>query len=212
MKRTKLDQRFFESTRGRMVSLLRGSSKTVNELAAELNLTDNAVRAHLLSLERDGLVKLKGTQPGTRKPHFAYQLTEEADHLFPKAYDALLNQLITVLKVRLTERALGDVLSEVGRSLAAGQRASNGHDDRIEKALSTLEALGGAPRVESGPDRALITSESCPLAAVVAQHPEVCGLAQSLLSEIIGATVEERCDRTGSPRCRFEVQLKLPAT
>src|SRR5687768_14320083 len=108
MKGTKFDKRFFDSTRGRLVTLLRGTTKTVNELAEELELTDNAVRAHLLSLERDGLIKQSGIQRGTRKPHFAYQLTEEAEQLFPKAYDALLNQLITVLKGRLTPLALED--------------------------------------------------------------------------------------------------------
>src|SRR5881398_826577 len=56
MRKTNLDKRFFESTRGRIVLLLRASEKTVNDLAAHLQLTDNAVRAHLLSLERDGLV------------------------------------------------------------------------------------------------------------------------------------------------------------
>src|SRR5436190_20602617 len=121
--KTKLDKRFFGSTRGRIVTLLRGTTKTVNDLAEELELTDNAVRTHLLSLERDGIIKQSGIQRGTRKPHFAYELTDEAEHLFPKAYDALHNQLITELKVRLTPAMIDEVLREVGRSLASAQAA-----------------------------------------------------------------------------------------
>src|ERR1044072_7483243 len=113
---TKLDKRFFESTRGRIVALLRGTTKTVNELAEELELTDNAVRGHLLTLERDGLIKQSGIQRGIRKPHFAYQLTQEAEQLFPKAYDALLNLLISVLKGRLTPLDLDEGLGPGGRS------------------------------------------------------------------------------------------------
>src|ERR1044071_5251613 len=143
MKRTQLDKRFFSSTRGRLVMLLRGARKTVNELAQELDLTDNAVRAHLLSLERDGLIKQSGIQRGTRKPHFAYELTEEAEHLFPKAYDAILNQLIAVLKQRLTPMALKEVLREVGRSLASAQDSD--HKTKLEKrigdAVKALEAI-----------------------------------------------------------------------
>ena len=40
-----LSQRFFASTRGRIVALLRRESRTVDELAQALDLTDNAVRA-----------------------------------------------------------------------------------------------------------------------------------------------------------------------
>lgn len=207
MNRTKFDKRFFESTRGRLVTLLRGTTKTVNELAEELELTDNAVRAHLLSLERDGLIKQSGIQRGTRKPHFAYQLTEEAEQLFPKAYDALLNQLIAVLKGRLTPLELEQVLREVGRSLAGAQGASRNSDmgSRIARALVALEAIGGAARVETGNEKLVIRSESCPLATAVAEHPEVCRLAETLLSEVIGLEVREQCDREGVPRCRFEV-------
>jgi predicted ArsR family transcriptional regulator len=208
MRRTKLDKRFFGSTRGRLVTLLRGGTKTVNELAEELELTDNAVRAHLLSLERDGLIKQSGIQRGTRKPHFAYELSEEAEHLFPKAYDALLNQLITVLKRRLTPLALEEVLREVGRSLAGAQVSSEKNSDmdsRIGAALAALEAIGGSARVEKENKKLVICSESCPLATAVAEHPEVCRLAETLLSEIIGFEVQERCDRNGPPRCRFEV-------
>ena len=190
------------------MTLLRGTTKTVNELAEELKLTDNAVRAHLLSLERDGLIKQAGVQRGTRKPHFAYELTDESEHLFPKAYDALLNQLIGVLKGRLTPVALEEVLRQVGRSLAGPEAASQKNGDmesRIGRALAALEAIGGAARIERENEKLVIRSERCPLAAAVSEHPEVCRLAETLLSEIIGVEVQERCDRAGSPRCRFEV-------
>lgn len=206
---TKLDKRFFETSRGRIVTLLRGGAKTVSELAAELELTDNAVRAHLLSLERDGLVRQRGVQRGTRKPHFSYELTGEAESLFPKAYDALLNQLIGVLKSRLTPAALEEVLREVGRSLAANaNRRKDGLEKRIGDALSALEAIGGAARLEKEDDKLVIRSGSCPLATAVAEHPEVCQLTEALLSEIIGENVRERCDRNGSPRCAFEITEK----
>lgn len=209
MKRTELDKRFFVSTRGRIVTLLRGTKKTVNELMGELGLTDNAVRANLLSLERDGLVKQSGIQPGTRKPHFAYELTDEAEHLFPKAYDALLNQLITALKKRLKPAALNEVLREVGRSLAGADDTQRGNfDGRVANALRAIEAIGGAPRLEKDGNRLFIKSGSCPLATAVAEHPEVCQLTEALLAEIIGKDVREHCDREGSPKCAFEIVKK----
>lgn len=203
-----MDKRFFSSTRGRIVTLLRGSTKTVNELAEELELTDNAVRAHLLSLERDGLVRQAGIQRGKRKPHFSYELAGEAENLFPKAYDQLFNQLIAVLKGRISTRALREVLREAGRSLAGEQSQRGDISTRIKKALSALEGIGGSPRLEKENDKLVIRSESCPLSSAVTEHPEVCKLAESLVSEIIGNTVKEQCDREGIPRCAFTVVEK----
>jgi predicted ArsR family transcriptional regulator len=208
MRVTKLDERFFDSTRGRIVALLRGTNRTVNELVEEIGLTDNAVRAHLLSLERDGLVRQSGVQRGFRKPHFAYELTQEGETLFPKAYDALLNQLITVLKGRLTPGALEEVLREVGRSIAERQVQEEQTGDlgsRAQRALTVLEALGGSARVENEEGRFVIRSRSCPLAEAVSEHPEVCELAEALVAKIVGAPVRERCDREGPPKCCFEI-------
>jgi predicted ArsR family transcriptional regulator len=207
---TKFDQRFFESTRGRVVTLLRGATCSVEELAGRLDLTDNAVRAHLLTLERDGLVRQSGVRRGARKPHFTYSLTQEAERLFPKAYDLLLNQLITVLKCRLSQTEIDGVLREVGRSLAAGA-PSDGQDDlqsRVRSAIKVLEAIGGAAEAEQHDEKIVIKSSGCPLAAAVSTHPEVCRLAETLIAEIVKASVKEHCNREGVPQCRFEIEVR----
>jgi predicted ArsR family transcriptional regulator len=206
MKNGKLNRRFFDSTRGRIVSYLRGSQATVNDLSEHLGLTDNAVRAHLLSLERDGLVKQSGLRKGSRKPHYAYELTTDGEHLFPKAYDALLNQFIAVLKKRLTPKAFTQALHAVGRSLAADQKVASPKlslERRAQTALRTLEAIGGSPRLEGKGKELSITSQNCPLAAVVAEHPETCQMVETLVSELLGAPVVEKCDRSDTPRCCF---------
>ncbi|HEY6660563.1 MAG TPA: ArsR family transcriptional regulator [Pyrinomonadaceae bacterium] len=208
MKATKLGERFFDSTRGRIVTLLRGGTKTVNDLTQELGLTDNAVRAHLLSLERDGLVRQSGVQPGHRKPHFAYELTPEAEHLFPKAYDALFNQLVNVLKDRLSANALDQVLREVGRSIATQDTSSDREgtlERRVQKALQVLEGLGGSATIEKHGKQFTIRSGSCPLAQAVSSHPEVCKLVEELVAKVVGTPVREQCDRENYPRCRFEI-------
>jgi predicted ArsR family transcriptional regulator len=130
-------------------------------------------------------------------------LTEEADKLFPKAYDALLNQLIAVLKSRLDPAEIEEVLREVGRALAADAPAGNNAslESRLQTALKVLEAIGGAHHG----DKIVIAAGGCPLAAAVAVHPEVCRLAETLVAEIVKVPVEERCDRTGRPKCRFEL-------
>ena len=208
----KLDERFFESTRGQIVTILRGAPGTVEDLAEKLNLTDNAVRAHLATLERDGLVRQSGLRRGPRKPHFTYVLTDEADKLFPKAYDALLNQLISVLKNRLSPQEIEAVLREVGRAVAADSqgRSDASLESRVQNAVKVLEAIGGSAEVEKHGDKIVIRGNGCPLAAAVSVHPEVCHLAETLVAEVVKAPVVERCDRDGRPSCRFEITLKEP--
>jgi predicted ArsR family transcriptional regulator len=52
--------RFFTSTRGKIVTLLRRASRTIEELAQALDLTDNAVRAQIATLERGGRSRRAG--------------------------------------------------------------------------------------------------------------------------------------------------------
>ena len=202
-----MDKRFFETTRGQIVTILRASPATVDELAVKLELTDNAVRAHLLTLERDGIVRQSGFRRGPRKPHFTYALTPEADALFPKAYDALLNQLIAVLKDRMDQPDIEDVLREVGRAVAAGAPVRDNADleTRVQSAMKVLEAIGGSAEIEQHEGKIVIRGNGCPLAAAVTVHPEVCHLAETLVAEIVKAPVHESCNREGRPACRFEI-------
>ena len=203
----KFDRRFFESTRGRIVTLLRRKNMTVNDLATELSLTDNAVRAHLLSLERDSLVVQRGIIKGFRKPHYVYGLSENARDLFPRPYGFVFNRLLTTLKSALSKAAVIERLREVGRSIGIENRAEGGADRRTkaDRALEAIEALGGSATIEEENGIVSIRSESCPFAEAVAEHPEVCKVAESLVQEIVGEPVRETCDRTSGPRCRFEI-------
>lgn len=207
MKSTNLDRRFFESTRGKLVLLLRSRDMTVNEVAAELNLTDNAVRAHLLSLERDGLVVQKGTVKGVRKPHFIYGLSRRGADIFPKPYGLLFNRLLDSVRAALSPEAFAGRIRDIGQKLGREFGGVKGTDDetRQARALEALESLGGAAVIDKGTEGLTIRSERCPLADSVSVHPEVCQLAESMLSEILETTVAEACDRSGSPKCRFNI-------
>lgn len=200
------DERFLASTRGRVIALLRRSEGTVNELAAALELSDNAVRAHLASLERDGLVEQRGVRRGVGKPAYIYGLSPAASDLFPKIYGRLLSQLLALLAERDGAAEVEALLAEVGRRMISGRVWPEGEEARLSAAVAFLEELGGLAEVVDGNGVAEIRGYSCPLGELVAAHPEVCRLAESLLGEVIGAPVRERCERGGTPRCVFEVE------
>ncbi len=201
-------QRLLASTRGKILALLRSEDRTVNELAEALELTDNAIRSHLTSLERDGLVQQLGTRPGLRKPHSLYGITSEAEYLFPTAYGSLLRHVLGVIGRRLPSQELQASLREVGRAAAMehiDQVKGKTRDQRIEIALSALKALGGYATVQEGEGKQFINGNGCPLSAATAHHPEACLIVEALLSEIIGIPVKERCHHGEAPRCCFEI-------
>ena len=212
---TRLDRKFFESTRGRIVVLLRRTGGTVEGLARELGLTDNGVRAHLATLERDGIVRQRGSVrrgSGGGKPAYVYELTPDAEELFPKAYEPVLLRLLDVMSERLGPGGSEALLRAVGRSLADGKRLPS--DDtraRLEAAVEVLNDLGGLAELEECDGGFVIRGYSCPLAAVTPDHPEVCRMAETLISELAGVPVREQCDRSESPRCCFQVALSRNA-
>ena len=207
------DEKFFESTRGQVVTLLRRSNHTVEELAWALGLTDNGVRAHLAVLERDGIVRQRGSvrrSSGGGKPAYVYELTQEAEELFPKAYEPALRRLLDVLSERLGSEESEALLRSVGRRLAEehSMRAdgtADGAHARLESAVEVLNELGGLAELEEHDGTLVIRGYSCPLAGVTPEHPEVCRMAETLITELAGVPVYEHCDRGDRPRCCFEV-------
>jgi predicted ArsR family transcriptional regulator len=202
--------RFLASTRGRVLALLRHSPRTVSDLAAALNLTDNAVRGHLATLERDRLVQQSGTRPGFRKPNLTYELTPEAGQFFPKPYGVVLQQLVAVLAEQAGEGALDAALRQVGRRVAEQYRGAvraGGVRERVGEAVAVLGELGGLVDVEEPAGGLLIRGSDCPLAVAVEGHPAACRLAETLLSELVGVPVAERCQHGSPPRCAFQVTL-----
>ncbi len=211
MPSTRWHERFFGSTRGKVLGLLRRENRTVEDLAAALDLTDNAVRAHLVVLERDGLVRQSGARRGAGKPAYIYELTPEAERLFPKAHGVVLRGLLESLDRRLRPEELDALMREVGRHLAESWRPKGKDlEARLRETLRVIEELGGVADLErvdgrKGEESFMIRGFSCPLAAVTPEHPEVCRLLAALVAELAVARVQECCDRGPRPACCFEV-------
>ena len=181
----------------------------MNELAEELHLTDNAVRAHLAGLERDSLVVQSGLKPGVRKPHITYTLGPEAEQLFPKAYGRLVSLLMSIFARQLKPRNLRAGMRAAGRIVAKEhlrQLRGKTRHQRIDAALHVLNELGGTASFKEEDGKHFIYGKGCPIAAATANHPEACLLAESLLTEIIGTAVKEHCVRGPTPSCCFEVK------
>ena len=207
---TPLNARFVQSTRGRILTLLRMRPHTVEDLRAALQLTDNAVRPHLVVLERDGLIRQVGTRKGggAGKPAVLYEMTPEGEPLLSRAYAPVLATLLEVLAEELPTRESRRVLRATGRRLAesVGGRAAGDLHARARAAAAVLTALGGDASVEQHRGAATLRGVACPLAMAVSRNPHVCHAIETLVGEVAGAVASECCDRSGKPRCCFALR------
>ncbi|MBX5450012.1 MAG: helix-turn-helix domain-containing protein [Thermogemmatispora sp.] len=215
--------RFFKSTRGRIVALLLRGGATVEELAQQLGLTDNAVRAHLVALERDGFVVQQGQRRGAQgKPAYLYELTPAADGLFPRAYQPTLGALLELLAERLPAAELEQLLRDLGKRLAQRWRVREPEEEeaepleRVRWAVAVLNEVGALAELEAAADaqsellasRVLVRSASCPLAALVPANPSLCLIIEALLTELTALPVRTCCQCTERPQCCFKIDLR----
>jgi predicted ArsR family transcriptional regulator len=210
-----LKRQLLDTTRGRIVALLQKGPLAVDDIAAELGLSQNAVRSHITSMERDGVVQRIGRRAGTTRPFQTYELTQEVDQLLSRAYVPFLAQLISVLANVLPADDVERLVREAGRGLAQmllpAKPLAGAPRAKAEAASALLdEQLGALTHVESN-GQLVIRGVGCPLSALTGKHPAVCRAMETLVNEIVDAPVRECCDRSGRPKCCFEIATSMNA-
>lgn len=197
--------------RGRIIGLLRRGERSVEELATQLGVTDNAVRAQLQALEREGVVHQSRVRHtgAVGKPATLFAIAPQAEPLFSAAHAPVLSALLAALESHLSDRQLDALFRDVGRRLAEGvessQPASRQLEARVQTAAAVLTALGAEIDVEPAPNGFLLRGHACPLSDAVRVQPTLCHAIEELVAGVTGSTVRECCDRSGSAKCCFEV-------
>jgi len=144
--------------------------------------------------------------PGAGKPAAIYGLTVAAEEAFSRAYAPVLAATMLELRESMSKSQLLGFLKRVGRRIAGTNESSRGSlARRVAQASSLLNDLGGITTVEQSGSSYRIVGTACPLASVVKTESCVCAAVTALVAEVAGADVRENCDRSGRPRCCFEI-------
>jgi predicted ArsR family transcriptional regulator len=195
-------------SRARIVALLRRREHTVDELAAELGVSGNAVRQQLTQLQRDGLAEATGVRrlPGAGKPATLYRMPDAAADQFSRAYAPVLAALVDELADRFAENDLVALMERTGHRLATSSPAAPDDLESIRDHASTLlDQLGAAATVELDHGTIRIEGSLCPLASAVRRRPEVCSALRAFLSAALGSPVRQCCQYGERPQCGFKV-------
>jgi predicted ArsR family transcriptional regulator len=209
-----MHDRFFESTRGKIVGALRERrSASAFDLAQAFGLSPNAIRQQLVVLERDGLVAGHSVRRGKTKPTVEYSLTAEAERYFPQRYDKMLNAVLREIRATGGDQAVQEVFERIGKRSA--ERLATGADGEAnaeEKLISLVESLkhtGVAAELQRTEKGTLVLHEhNCPYASVVAENPEACSAIHTILETVApGKAAQVESIATGGDECRFEIDV-----
>ncbi|HEV3154993.1 MAG TPA: helix-turn-helix domain-containing protein [Candidatus Baltobacteraceae bacterium] len=203
--------RFFQSTRGRIVEeLRRRRSASAVDLAAMFGLSPNAIRQQLVVLERDGLVVEKPVRRGPTKPTYEFSLTAQADKLFPQQYDKMLGAVLREVKQQFGQEGISRVFDGISKRTVAKAKErvtapdAEGRLSQLTQVLREGGVVAEYSLIDGGYE---LREHNCPYSEVVREHPEVCSVIHQVLDETIGgAHVQTESLATGGTACRFEVK------
>ncbi len=205
------DARFFQSTRGKIVTALRRRhSASAVDLAGEFGLSPNAVRQQLITLERDGYVAEHSVRRGRTKPTLEYSLTDSADGLFPQRYDRMLGAVLRQVKDSFGPQGLEMVMGKLGARAVEKYRAKLGAQDAKGRAIELAGLLQKsgieADVVETPSGSVELREHNCPYAKTVGDHPEVCSIIHTVLHDTVSVeTKQVESLATGGSACRFDI-------
>jgi len=201
------------STRRAIVKRLKSDGPLDSaRLARRMGLTTMAVRQHLYALQREKLVTAEERRGPRGRPAKYWQLTREADRLFPDAYAELSVALIGALGDTFGEAGLQKVLESRCTAQRATYRARLGASaalgDKLRALAKQRTEEGYMAEVRRDGDGFLFIENHCPICAAATVCQGFCSTELDLFRDVLGPEVAvERSEHivSGDRRCVYRV-------
>lgn len=200
------------STRERILMLLKtGGRMNAGDLASRLELTEMAIRRHMYTLESEGSVNIVSVRQTMGRPIHAYELTVQADELFPKNYHLLALDLLDELADDPDTEVLIDRMFE-GRKKKLLERyeqrmAGKSLAEKVSELAAIQNAGGYMTEVETQSDGSYKLNEyNCPISQVAGKYQQACRCELSLFKSLLDVPVERtECLAKGGGKCSYHI-------
>jgi len=207
-----------DSRRAILLALKRQGPATIAQLAAQLQLTGEAIRQQLLQLQREGWIEAKITRTldrgRTGRPATSYHLTEAGDHLFPKHYDALNVAMMDAIAEELGPEALKRILARIAEEKVGVTEAAIGSLPLAARMQALKDwYLKDDPHMEleQVEDGFRLIERNCPFINTAMNRPALCSVSVNALTKVLGVRVtREEKFQNGDGRCIFRVHANEP--
>jgi DeoR family transcriptional regulator, suf operon transcriptional repressor len=208
MSREKRGMGDLSGTAAELLAYLCAEPETAAQLAARVGISRAAVRVHLTQMESDGLVTRAAQRGRVGKPSHIYSISELGQLLLSRAYPPVLRYLVEAILQSDGESALEERMRDVGRRLAVDAVSRGDSATPIENATATLGLLGAIVRIDETDAGTELRAACCPLSSLTRDRPAVCKLMETMLATLLDAPVRERCERSATPVCHFQIRSR----
>ncbi|OAI06391.1 transcriptional regulator [Methylomonas methanica] len=182
---------------------------SIDELAARLEISRNAVKQHLTGLEKDQLVREAALNSTGGRPSRNYTLTEQGRNRLPKQYPWFCNLLLGELKEELGEKALRQMLWRMGVNLAQSLAPQFSGKDPVQKQSALVElmqSLGYHAEMDTEQVQPTIKAVNCVYHDLAQQYPELCEFDRALMSTLLDKPIEQTaCMALQDCACKFKI-------
>lgn len=186
---------------------------SIDEVAAALGISRNAVQQHFAVLERDGCIQAGGLSKTAGRPVRSYVLTNDGINCLPKQYAWFSELLLDSLKKEMGAERFQRYLHNMGVSLSQTLKLGfEGKDlpGRVEELVKIMEQLGfhvkGNP--ESNGQELSIEACNCIYHDLAQKHEEICEFDRALIESLLAEKIEHReCMAKGGHVCRFCIRV-----
>ncbi|TCP54692.1 putative ArsR family transcriptional regulator [Tumebacillus sp. BK434] len=205
------------NTRKTIITILRTEGPmSAGDLAERIGITEMAIRRHIATLERDNLIYPTTIRQPMGRPAKVYQLTEEADDLFPKNYHSLMLDILEDIvrvdgedKIKAIFDQREDRLSAQLDEMLAGKSL----EEKVQTLAEMQNSKGYLAKWERKTDGSYeIVEYNCPIAQVSKVYPETCACETNVFRRVLGTDVNRsQCLAEGGSCCVFKIhQIEEP--
>lgn len=204
-----------KTTRQSIVELLKKNKElSVSGLKEHLDITEMAVRKHLVKLEADELITSRSIRQPMGRPVIYYSLTEKGHEIFPNNYDKIVVELLQDIHENLGEETIDTLFKNREQRLRKRyQRRIYKEDsltERVEQLVDVQSENGYMAEFSAPENDDTITFEqyNCPIAAIADRYDRPCHYELELFKEVLGTDQIERveCIAKGGKSCKYVIQ------
>jgi predicted ArsR family transcriptional regulator len=197
-----------------LMHLRRAGPSAPDVIASALGASRSGVAQQLRALDSAGLVARTSVRHGVGRPRHLYDVTPDAQDLFPSNYDGLATGLLAAILEVGGDDLLEDVFAARRRQaetrlrerLDAALPAGAPIEDRVRELARLQDELGYFSEVRVEPDGIRLVEHNCAVLNVARGIPAACRAELDLFRGLLGVNlVRERHIAAGDRCCEYRL-------